>query len=454
MLRRLCILIAFTMASATCAAVEGENPPPRQQLIQWASELGHDQFAVRDGATQALIAAGQPAIPVVVKTVEQGDRETKTRGVYVLYEIALSEDGAARVSATSALEGLTRSPERIVAAIATKSYTSVRRERAHRTIGRLQSLGAKFMTTRIDNRLAASSIEIDQSWKGADADIQAIEYLIDLKQVAFSGDAVNDSWFVPLEDLPDLEYVAVKRCPASDRAIESLSKVTSLIQLELKYVPVTDKSFDSLLKFRNCVVMRLYGTAITPESGAALKKAMPATKVDYRRGAFLGVGGDTHPLGCMITYVHPGSAADRVGFEIGDVIFRYTDKLVVDFDGLTALIGQNIGDDKVFVTVARNAEVAVRRHSDLIDGDFGVTGKAATLGYQVDSVVADSPAAGLKVEKGDVLIRINETRIIDQKTLDQALSDAKQAMPFRGYTLQVARNAEIIRREAVLGEWE
>ncbi|RPI04891.1 MAG: hypothetical protein EHM63_09675, partial [Actinobacteria bacterium] len=49
-------------------------------------------------------------------------------------------------------------------------------------------------------------------------------------------------------------------------------------------------------------------------------KALPNTRVLWRRGAMLGVRGDNHDLGAVVNFVEPESAAKDAGIEAFDVI--------------------------------------------------------------------------------------------------------------------------------------
>jgi S1-C subfamily serine protease len=99
----------------------------------------------------------------------------------------------------------------------------------------------------------------------------------------------------------------------------------------------------------------LYGTKISPAGADQLKAAAAdtAVKIDYRRGAFLGVGCHQTEAGCAIAQVHPGSCAEKGGVQEGDIVLSYNDKPVKTFEDLTGFIAENVAGDKVTLKLKR-----------------------------------------------------------------------------------------------------
>ena len=79
----------------------------------------------------------------------------------------------------------------------------------------------------------------------------------------------------------------------------------------------------------------------------------PRVRIDYRRGAFLGVGCQQTDDGCAIFQVHPGSCAEKAGIQEGDLVLQYNGKPVASFEDLTALIAENVAGDKVTMKLRR-----------------------------------------------------------------------------------------------------
>src|SRR5207302_10423767 len=82
-------------------------------------------------------------------------------------------------------------------------------------------------------------------------------------------------------------------------------------------------------------------------------KADSGVAVDFRRGAFLGVGGKDGDGGCLIGTVHRGSPADRSGIMVNDTIVRFGGAEVKNFSGLTDLIAPREFGEEVEVELGR-----------------------------------------------------------------------------------------------------
>ena len=55
--------------------------------------------------------------------------------------------------------------------------------------------------------------------------------------------------------------------------------------------------------------LELYGTDISPTGVQQLRNDLELAKIDFRRGGFLGIGGQDHLLGYQIFRVQENSAA-------------------------------------------------------------------------------------------------------------------------------------------------
>ena len=80
----------LALALLTCFAAVGaeEQPassaPSTEQLDKWASELGADDFNVREEAQKNLAAAGQAAVPALKKAAKSKDPEMRVRAERLL----------------------------------------------------------------------------------------------------------------------------------------------------------------------------------------------------------------------------------------------------------------------------------------------------------------------------------------------------------------------------------
>jgi S1-C subfamily serine protease len=70
----------------------------------------------------------------------------------------------------------------------------------------------------------------------------------------------------------------------------------------------------------------------------------------------LGVGGQTHKSGVLVTMVQPGSGAAVAGIVAGDVIATIDGKPLPDFDRLTVRVAQHQPGDKVGIEIIRGEQ--------------------------------------------------------------------------------------------------
>jgi S1-C subfamily serine protease len=70
----------------------------------------------------------------------------------------------------------------------------------------------------------------------------------------------------------------------------------------------------------------------------------------------LGVYGETHQDGCLVTKVVPGSAADTAGLQIGDVVISLDGDPVADLRSLTRAVRSKQVDQKVVVEFIRGGQ--------------------------------------------------------------------------------------------------
>jgi hypothetical protein len=104
---------------------------------------------------------------------------------------------------------------------------------------------------------------------------------------------------------------------------------------------------------------------LAPDAIASLEKKLPSVRVQLRGGACLGVGGLPVDGGCEIQLLNPGSAADKAGLRVGDLIVAFNGKRgenegeSLSFDRLVELIKEHDAGDKVPVLIRRNGREQV-----------------------------------------------------------------------------------------------
>ena len=145
--------------------------------------------------------------------------------------------------------------------------------------------------------------------------------LKDLQVVSFSGEQVSDAWLQRLAgSCEGIQSLKLKKAKVTATGIEHLKRMKELNALELFYFPLDDAAPRPISEMRQLSLVRLYGTKATRDGAAKLATDLVTAKIDFRRGGFLGIGVEPHPLGCMVVQVQPKSAAEAAGFNDGDVI--------------------------------------------------------------------------------------------------------------------------------------
>jgi len=159
---------------------------------------------------------------------------------------------------------------------------------------------------------------------------------------------------------------------------------------------------------------------------------------------FVGISArDAAGGGAEVTAVTPGQPADKAGVKVGDVVIKMAGQPVADWNGMIAMIRGRKATDKVTLTVKRGAETLelelqlVPRAEALGEKapkkgtgkpELGIQQSRATAdkkGVQVGAVKPGSPAELAGVASGEVLLKIDDRVIADQKDIDSYVAGRK-----------------------------
>lgn len=365
---------ALGMASSgNLSAAEGTQEPAApsikeraanatpEQVQAWVLDLNSDEFIRREEATALLVAAGPTAAKELKEAkLDAQNLEVVARGLYVLQELALSGDSATEAVAREALEQLATSKNRAASRRASDTLVTLNELRQQRASQELEQLGASvsISTTQIGLVLVheVPTIEIDDSFKGTAEDLKRLRYLPDVRLVQLSGKKINGEVLEHVGAMKGVNYLTIKRAKISTRDLAPLTKLDQLQHLSILYCPIDDGAANELAKIKTLTDVRLFGTEMSRKASDRLAAALGNAKVDYRHGAFLGIGCTPAVEGCAVTIVHPGSAAHKAGIESNDIVTRFDGEIVRDFEGLTALIARHRAGDKVTFEILRNGE--------------------------------------------------------------------------------------------------
>jgi S1-C subfamily serine protease len=161
----------------------------------------------------------------------------------------------------------------------------------------------------------------------------------------------------------------------------------------------------------------------------------------------LGVLGDFLQVGFRVRVVAPGTAADRIGLGIGDIITRIDNRVIRTQEDMDRALRVSEGSVRLVVKKALGPVVILQ--ADLVNNPLGAWSDKVNDGLRIVSVTPGSPAAALGLERGDILIKVDNTRVRTNKQLTEALQNSGGAA-----TLLVRKGGQLgqlTKLEVVLG---
>ncbi|MEM8680114.1 MAG: PDZ domain-containing protein, partial [Planctomycetota bacterium] len=329
------------------------------QISAQLDDLASESYARRNAAMTQLIEAGSPAIDLILQKIRNSsEAEVQIRGLDVLKILADREIAERNSPAVNALETLARSDDPVLARRANTRLDGVAQQRRDFAVKRLQELGAKVdgdswrQKILVGRGMITQRIDLDSNlWHGTEEDAQLIAELGDVGEVRLTGPQITDDYLEPLTKLTGLVYVYLSRTSVTDEGIAKLKACPDLAKVVLRYMDLTDATIGSLAEM-NVHSVEIIGTDITLQAVEGLREQVPGIKVEYKAGAYLGVGADilgTNDQGCRLNRIEPDSAAAKAGLMVDDIVVSYDGKEITDFESLRNLIAVNRPGDVVSV---------------------------------------------------------------------------------------------------------
>ena len=363
-LRRLTLCSATLLLLASPAFAQDASlinkkspaPPSPEDIARWVADLDSDVFDNRENATLKLVEAGPAAVEPVKKVLQtSGSLEVTTRGLHVLKELGLSIDLETQEAAREALENLASEPTS-VGRRAHAAIALLNDQRSSQTIDALEKLGAVVNKTEYAGELGVEQeidgIQIDDNWRGTERDYRRLKWLRSVDKLVLVGGKIDDKILPHVAAMTDLKQLHLYRTKISEAGIASLTALESLSEVGIYYSPIGDGVIDSLKRIKGLSAVKLYGTKISL-SKESLAAALQLDRIDYRRGAFLGVSCQTLANQCELATVNADSPAEKAGLRAGDTIVTFAGKQVADFESLTDAISQHAVDEVVEVVYLR-----------------------------------------------------------------------------------------------------
>jgi S1-C subfamily serine protease len=133
-----------------------------------------------------------------------------------------------------------------------------------------------------------------------------------------------------------------------------------------------------------------------------------------------------------------------------DIVVTYEGQRVGDFDGLTALIALNRPKDVVTLQFVRNPEAVAVSRIRREEEPLGITAKNHELGCEVTEVAANSYAAAVGIQKGDVIHRLNNAPLENFQHLEKLFTAQAVGDPVM---IDFARRLQLRTLQVELGEF-
>lgn len=281
----------------------GSESPSGEEIAQWIADLDSGRYQVRERATQNLLGTGQLALDTLLATAN-GDRpEPADRAVWILRQLADTEDMDERRAVLERLVQLENRPD--VIAEARQALGQIRHALAVEAISRL---GGRFLSPGADvpwGQVLADCLLLDDGWRGGDAGLKYLRDVRDVPMIAIIGTDISPEGFAGL-------------------------KLTDSVQW-----------------------LWLYGTRLDEAEAERLRGALPGVQIDYRRGALLGVRGSENQGAAVVQTVQAGTAAAAAGIRPRDIIRKFDGQPVARFSELTERIAKCRPGDEVTLEIQR-----------------------------------------------------------------------------------------------------
>lgn len=309
--------------------------------------------------TKPAFKRGQPALAPLRKALAAGGSlESTTRALHALQQLALISDFDTQEEARTLLEEVAAKNDTPTGRRAATALASLNERRSSYALAELEELGANISRTQVVDGFGGvqeivDSIEIGTSWKGDDRDLRRLKWLRPINRLVLVGDKVGDEALSHVVKMQQLTSLHAYHANITDQGVALLAGMDKLQELGLYYIPISDAGIKPLKENKSLISLRLYGTNATREEADRVKEALGLGKIDFRDGAFLGVGCETVNEKCIISNVHPDSPADKAGIRDQDTLVQFDGKPITDFTDLTTRISKYKAGDTVEVELLR-----------------------------------------------------------------------------------------------------
>ncbi len=267
------------------------------------NDLAAGDFKTREAAGQKLVARKLAAVDPLLSVIDKGTPEATVRAFELLRQLYRLGDDETNERIELAFNELAHSENPTVASRAEAAIEAGSPIRHKKAVAMFLKLGGQLRFLQTEKAEGAEENE----------GLRPIEYAI-----------IDKKW------------------TGGDDGLKYLRRIEDFrIQSEI----------------RGPALFRIKGSKVSDDAIAELQASLPALVVQPRGPACLGVSPYSQFGGQMELQIHtvkPGSAADRAGIKVGDVLVKFNEHLVPDFETLVEKIGELQPGDKVPVEYVRD----------------------------------------------------------------------------------------------------
>lgn len=329
------------------------------QVQRWIEQLASDQYVERELATLRLSEQGVEVVPQLVQAVDGGDLERIERIVDLLKRMTLQEEPKDPPIGWDALQQIAVKSSGVAAGRARGAMETIRQRRNRDALSMLRREEVRIGISDVvlaASQINGNSVHIPEDWEGDFASLAWLRWLQGIEYAAVEGRRVNRAMLAEVARMPDLHNLLIANADLAAEDLAPLKRIARIDMLEIRYTPITDDAIALLKKLPIRQSLILNATDITPQAVEELRTALPAVRIIYKRGGFLGVTCDPWAPRCVVTQVVANGAAERAGLRSGDTIMQINDTPVQRFADLQEAIYGLAAGEKVTLKIVRQGE--------------------------------------------------------------------------------------------------
>ncbi|QDT88523.1 PDZ domain-containing protein [Gimesia algae] len=338
---RLILLTGFAlcMASLFCiteVSAKDEAQPLPQQAIDYILDLESDDFQARQQATKKLPEYGAQIIDPLLKVTQGDSLEAAVRAILVIEQVYIQGKEKSVSRAEDALEQLANAKNPSVAIRAEEAidrHADIREKRAVREITKMGGKVTFWTAEDIARTPGANTREPGQ-----------VRYIV-----------LGEKWWSETEKTTGITATG------GDKKAGGGDEQTGGKEKGSEKEGGRERGLRFIKRIRNLdTLYMIKGNTIPEVAMDDLMRALPATRFQTRDSdAMLGISsqaGGNENGGCLVGDVSEGLAAANAGIHSGDLIIKFGEDKVENFNSLVDLIGKKEAGNKVEVLLIRNGK--------------------------------------------------------------------------------------------------